>query len=113
MDNRSSVSDLVDSLLRGVVQLKRPENTLADSHDLRVRSWSCGLCAKWSLASEISKCCTRFGKLLGTRRSGFDMGLGSRGRAVDASGWLTLRRDRLFFSEPRYASAHGDPGGFL
>ena len=33
------------------------------------------------------------------------MGLGSRGRAVDASGWLTLRRDRLFFSEPRYASA--------
>ena len=34
------------------------------------------------------------------------MGLGSRGRAVDASCWLTLRRDRLiFFSEPRYASA--------
>ena len=97
MDNRSSVSDLVDSLLRGVVQLKRPENTLADSHDLRVRSWSCGLCAKWSSASEISKCCTRFGKLLGTRRSGFDMGLGSRGRAVDASCWLTLRRDRLVF----------------
>ena len=29
--------------------------TLADSHELRVCSWSCGLCAKWSLASEISK----------------------------------------------------------
>ena len=33
------------------------------------------------------------------------MGLGSRDRAVDAPGWLTLRRDILFFSEPRYASA--------
>ena len=38
-----------------------------------------------------------FGNFLGTRRSGFEMGLGSRDRAVDASGWLTLRRDRLFF----------------
>ena len=40
------------------------------------------------------------------------MGVGTRGRAEDSSGWLTLRRDILFFSEPRYASAHGEYGGF-